>query len=96
MNKTNLVYAVKGRLEKKGMTVTHRQCTDFIDSMIVALRAGIQDEDRVAIPEFGVFTKVQRKARTARNPRTGETVEVPEKTTVKFKPSQYLKDMLNG
>lgn len=61
---------------------------------------GIQDEltdgngDGAAIHGFGTFTVVERAARTARNPTTGEPIQVPAKRTVKFKPAKALKDAL--
>ncbi len=45
---------------------------------------------RVTIQGFGTFSEVTKKARTCRNPKTDEPVEVPAKTTVKFKPSPAL------
>lgn len=52
----------------------------------VLLKAG-----RVEIDGFGTFELHTRKARRARNPRTGEPIEVPAKVTVKFKPTGALK-----
>lgn len=49
-------------------------------------------EGRVTIQGFGSFTRVERKARIARNPKTGETVEVLAKETLKFKPSKDQED----
>lgn len=47
-------------------------------------------EARVTIQGFGSFTWVTKKARTARNPKTGEAVDVPAKETLKFKASSQL------
>ena len=44
---------------------------------------------------FGKFEATQRAARTARNPRTGEAVQVPARMAPKFKPAKALKDALN-
>jgi nucleoid DNA-binding protein len=49
-------------------------------------------EGRVEIRGFGTFELVRRKARKARNPRTGSHVDVPATTVVRFKPSRLLKD----
>jgi len=45
----------------------------------------------VRITGFGVFKRITTKARTGRNPRTGEAVEIPERNRVKFKASSTLK-----
>ena len=48
----------------------------------------------VSIPRFGKFTVYQSAPRTGRNPATGESVEVPAKQKMKFKPSNKLKDLI--
>ena len=49
--------------------------------------------DSVSIKDFGTFKKIIQPARIARNPATGEPVEVPEKEVVKFKPSKNILNM---
>ena len=46
---------------------------------------------RVEIAGFGTFELYRRKPRTARNPRTGERIDLPAKVAVKFKPTNALK-----
>lgn len=62
----------------------------IIDSIISTLKKG----DDVSIAGLGIFTAKDRKARTARNPRTGETVQVPAMRVPKFKPAKAFKDSL--
>ncbi len=57
-----------------------------------ALAAG----DRVELRGFGAFSVKKRDARTGRNPRTGETVQVEEKHVPFFKTGKLLRDRLNG
>ncbi|MBI1494260.1 MULTISPECIES: integration host factor subunit beta [Rhodobacterales] len=52
--------------------------------------------DRVELRGFGAFSVKQREARTGRNPRTGESVEVPAKNVPFFKTGKLLRDRLNG
>ena len=52
--------------------------------------------DRVEVRGFGAFSVKKRDARTGRNPRTGETVEVEEKHVPFFKTGKLLRDRLNG
>ena len=49
----------------------------------------------VTLNGFGTFELKKREARTGRNPRTGEPVEIAASTTVAFKPAKALKDSLN-
>lgn len=52
--------------------------------------------DRVELRGFGAFSVKKREARTGRNPRTGESVEVEEKHVPFFKTGKLLRDRLNG
>ncbi len=52
--------------------------------------------DRVELRGFGAFSVKKRDARTGRNPRTGESVEVEEKHVPFFKTGKLLRDRLNG
>jgi len=90
MTKSELAKKVAGKLEWK-----QRQAALALDSLIISIVEGLKEEGRVQIPGFGVFTLRQYKARQARNPRTGETVEVPARKNVSFKPSMTLKKHLN-
>ena len=61
-----------------------------IDTMIEALSSG----QTLELRNFGVFKVKERKARTGRNPRTGETVPVPPKKVVTFKPGLVMKQQV--
>jgi nucleoid DNA-binding protein len=50
---------------------------------------------RFTYPGFGTFTKKEKRARVGRDPRSGEAIEIPAKTTVGFQPGQDLKAELN-
>jgi integration host factor subunit beta len=51
---------------------------------------------RVEVGGFGTFELVRRKPRHARNPRTGDRVEVPERTHIRFKPTRSLQSRVAG
>lgn len=53
----------------------------FVD----ALKAHLDEHGEVVLPGFGRLLKVDRPARTGRNPRTGETIEIAAKSVVKFR-----------
>ena len=63
----------------------------LFDSIIEALKAN----DKVEVRGFGSFRSRQRKPRTGRNPKTGESVAVPAKRVPYFKPSKELRDLVN-
>jgi integration host factor alpha subunit len=62
----------------------------FLDDVTEALRRG----EKVNISGFGTFTVSDRKARTGRNPKTGEPIDIPASRSAKFKPGKNLKDAL--
>lgn len=64
----------------------------IFEEIIAAMAAG----DRVELRGFGAFSVKKRDARTGRNPRTGESVEVEEKCVPFFKTGKLLRDRLNG
>ena len=61
------------------------------DSITKALKAG----DDVRLVGFGTFSAAKRKAREGRNPRTGETIQIPASVQPKFSAGKGLKDALN-
>lgn len=60
----------------------------IFDSIIASLKSG----NEVSIAGFGIFEAKMRAARTARNPRTGETLKVPAMRTPKFRAAKALKE----
>ncbi len=87
MNKQALVEAIS---EKIGVTkVQGEQAIDcIIDSIVSTIKTG----GEVSIAGLGIFAAKQRAARTARNPRTGESIQVPAMRVPKFRPAKALKD----
>ena len=87
MNKQALVDALHAVLG--GTRVSAEQAMDtLIDTITGALKKG----DEVSIAGLGIFSVKQRKSRTARNPRTGETLTVPAMKVPKFRAAKALKD----
>lgn len=90
MNKQQLIDAVGERLGDR------RTAATAVDAVLDTLTTTLADGERVALFGFGVFEKVDRAARTARNPATGATVDVPATSVPRFRPGQALKDAVNG
>ena len=72
MNKRDLIDAISGRLGDK------KSATEAVNAVLETIQSAVANGDKVAITGFGVFEKSERPARTARNPATGATIEVPE------------------
>ena len=62
-----------------------------IEAFLNALTNSLTQDHRIEIRGLGVFRNRSRKRRMARNPRTGEEIEVPERRVPTFKPSRLLK-----
>lgn len=61
-----------------------------LDAFFQFLKDELRDKQNFLYMGFGTFKVVKRAPRKARNPRTGEPVDVPEKKVIKFNPSSYL------
>lgn len=90
MNKTELIAAMveKSELTKKDAGAALEAFTDAVED---ALKAG----DKVQLIGFGTFEVKERAARTGKNPRTGEAVEIAAAKIPAFKASKALKDALS-
>ena len=55
----------------------------------------LEENERLKLIEFANFQKVRRNARSGRNPKTGEQVDIPERITIKFTLSEKLIDSMN-
>ncbi|MFA6077905.1 MAG: HU family DNA-binding protein [Candidatus Paceibacterota bacterium] len=87
MNKAGIVDSVHAVLG--GTKVSAEQAVETVfDSIVKSLKKG----DEVSVAGFGTFVVKKRAARTARNPRTGEPVNVPAMNVPKFRAGKGLKD----
>ncbi|MGY0504036.1 HU family DNA-binding protein [Luteimonas sp. e5] len=91
MNKSELIEAVAqdSNLSKADAT---RAVDAFVGAVTNALKAG----DSVSLTGFGSFEVRQRAARTGRNPKTGETIQIAASNAPAFKAGKALKDAVNG
>lgn len=87
MTKTDLVRAVA---EKSGLRVKDSEAA--INAFIEVVTEALKNGDSVEIRGFGTFFMKERAARVARNPKTGEKIEVPPKLVPAFKPGKDLKN----
>ncbi|MGW2277498.1 HU family DNA-binding protein [Streptomyces sp. NBC_01335] len=90
MNKAQLVEAIA---EKVG---GRQQAADAVDAVLDAIVRAVVAGDRVSVTGFGSFEKVDRPARYARNPQTGERVRVKKTSVPRFRAGQGFKDLVSG
>ena len=74
---------------------TIKDTEEIVDEFINYVKNSLVQHEDVVIHGFGKFTTKLRDARTARNPQTGETIEVPAKYALTFKPTSTLKAEIN-
>jgi integration host factor subunit beta len=88
--KKELTNTIADRIKEKQMLV--RDIVQaFLDECIEELKRG----NRLEFRDFGVFETVSRAARKARNPKTGDVVQVPPKIVVDFKMGKRMKALVN-
>jgi nucleoid DNA-binding protein len=76
--------------EKIGMTQLRTK--EIVQLTFDAILETLLEDKRIELRNFGVFEVKQRKARKARNPKTGERVDVPSKNVVTFKPGKEMEE----
>ncbi|MFC4946397.1 HU family DNA-binding protein, partial [Pseudonocardia sp. GCM10023141] len=90
MNKTQLVDALAERLGDR------RTAASAVDGLLETIVSTVQGGDSVSITGFGVFESRARAARVARNPRTGDTVDVAATTIPAFRPGTGFRNAVSG
>jgi DNA-binding protein HU-beta len=90
MNKSDLIDAISDRLGSK------KSATEAVNAVLETIQSTVAAGDKVAITGFGVFEKSERPARTARNPATRETIQVPASSVPKFRPGADFKALVNA
>jgi DNA-binding protein HU-beta len=90
MSKKDLIDAVAEHAE-----ITKEKAGIAVDAIISYIEKSLKKGDEVSIPPLGKFKVTKRKARTGRNPSTGEEIKIPASIVPKFQPSKTLKDTVN-
>ncbi|GAA2617138.1 HU family DNA-binding protein [Streptomyces tubercidicus] len=90
MNKAQLVEAIADKLGGR------QNAADAVDAVLDAIVRSVVSGDRVSVTGFGSFEKVDRPARYARNPQTGERVRVKKTSVPRFRAGQGFKDLVSG
>lgn len=92
MTRSELISRIAKRLEGYTLKQTQIIVESFFDAIVEALQRG----EKIELRGFGSFKVKTRGPRQARNPKTGETVDVPSKRVIHFKPSKELLAQLNS
>ena len=90
MNKNDLVAAVASRTG-----LSKADSVKAVDGVVASITSSLSGGTEVRLVGFGTFSVSHRKATMGRNPRTGETVDVPAKRVPYFKPGKDMRRRLN-
>ena len=90
MNKTDLVAAVAQKAE-----LSKKDAEKAVNALTVAVEEALCEGDKVQLVGFGTFEVRSREARTGKNPRTGEVIEIAASKVPAFKAGKALKDAVN-
>jgi integration host factor subunit beta len=95
MTKADLVEKVTAQIARTaGPMISKKDCARVVDSFLDAVKDALAEQHNIEIRGFGTFKIRSRKTRMARNPRTGDPVEVGARPVPVFKPSKELRAMV--
>jgi len=89
MTKADLIDVVAA-----GVDISKSTAGKAIDSFTQAISETLKKGDKVALTGFGTFTVSERKARIGRNPRTGESINIPASKSPKFSAGKSFKEAI--
>ena len=89
MNKTELASVVAEKAN-----ITKKDADAAVSAVFDAIKEALAEDDKVAIIGFGTFSVKVRSARTGLNPRTKETIQIPESKVPSFKAGSVFKDAI--
>ena len=87
MNKRQLIEKIMADSK-----ISKPQATAAVTSLADNIKSSLQGGEKVVLAGLGTFSVKTRKARTGRNPRTGESLQISERKVVRFKVGKTLKD----
>jgi len=95
VNKAQLIERIMNN-ENKPYRVRSGEVKQVVELVFESITEGLEANEDVTISGFGTFKAVDKAARRARNPRTGEPLAIPAKRGVKFKAGTRLKEAVDN
>ncbi len=72
-----------------------KEAADMVELIFDTIKGALTDGDKIKISGFGNFVVREKRARTGRNPQTGQAIEISARRVLTFKPSQVLRSEVN-
>jgi len=92
MTKSELIRALNEKLPERQLDDTEL----IVNCLLKCMADGLVQGERIEIRGFGCFNLHHRAPRSARNPKTGEAIQLSTKTVVHFKPGKDMRDQVNA
>jgi len=90
MTKADLIESSANKVELPKQSIE-----EIINGLFNDITSALKNGDKINISGFGTFSVSHRKARTGRNPKTGETIQIASSRAAKFKAGKALKEALS-
>lgn len=90
MNKADMIGAIAAKAD-----ISKADAGRAVEAFTEVVEETLKKEESIAMVGFGTFSVRHRAARTGRNPRTGQTIQIKASNNPAFKPGKALKDALN-
>jgi DNA-binding protein HU-beta len=90
MNKAQLIEKIASKTQ-----MTKSQSEALLDATLEVIQRAVAKGEEVKLVGFGTFSRMSRKSRQGRNPKTGEPVAIPGAKIPRFKPGKEFKDLVN-
>ena len=91
MIKRDLIDLISGNLE-----ISKNKAELALVVVLEGIKETLAKGDSAILGDFGTFSRVERKARIGRNPKTGEAIQIQATNKIKFSPAKRFKDQVNG
>ena len=91
MNKGDLIKELARSTGRK-----QKDCKELVEEVLQLLKKTIRSQEDVILSGFGTFNLKYKQARSAKNPRTGEEIEVPDKYVPDFRPAKAFVELCNN
>lgn len=89
MNKAELVAAIASKTK-----TSRSQVESYLEVTLSIIQKTVSKGEEVKLVGFGSFSKAERKPKTARNPKTGQAIQLPSTNVPRFKPGKEFKDIV--
>ena len=90
MTKKGLAEAIHNKIG-----LSKRESAEIVEYFFETMKKNLERGESIKLPKFGTFKIQHKEKRKGRNPTTGETIEINSRKSVVFKPSRFLRNLIN-